>query len=140
MARIDQKLAGLDVLSQGELRLAWQDLHGSAAPAVAPPLLRMGLAYALQSKAHGGLKASTLRALAQAADGSPTPAIIPPMLRPGTQLVRTWQGRTLTVTVEDSGFRFEGRTYPSLTTIACEVTGSRRSGPRFFGLLDGRAR
>ncbi len=56
----------------------------------------------------------------------------------GTHLVREWNGRTYQVEVIDSGYRFDGKTYPSLTTIAKRITGTHWSGPRFFGLTPKR--
>ncbi len=37
-------------------------------------------------------------------------------------------------TVEADGFRFEGKSYRSLSAIAEAATGTRWNGPRFFGL------
>jgi hypothetical protein len=34
------------------------------------------------------------------------------------------------------GFSWNGKTYPSLSKVAFAITGSRWSGPRFFGLRD----
>jgi len=34
------------------------------------------------------------------------------------------------------GFCWNGKTYPSLSKVASAITGSRWSGPRFFGLRD----
>ena len=34
----------------------------------------------------------------------------------------------------DGAFDFQGRKYPSLSMIAREITGTRWSGPLFFGL------
>ena len=53
---------------------------------------------------------------------------------PAPHLVREWNGRTYQVEVIDNGYRFDGKTYPSLTTIAQRITGTHWSGPRFFGL------
>ena len=39
----------------------------------------------------------------------------------------------------DGGFEYEGKTFPSLTAIAVEITGAHWSGPRFFGLVRCRA-
>ena len=50
--------------------------------------------------------------------------------------MREWNGRTHTVTVEEEGFTYAGRSYRSLTAIAREITGAHWSGPRFFGLAD----
>ena len=49
-----------------------------------------------------------------------------------------WNGRTYQVEVIDNGYRFDGKTYPSLTTIAKRITGTHWSGPRFFGLTPKR--
>jgi hypothetical protein len=38
--------------------------------------------------------------------------------------------------IADGQFMFEGRPYRSLSMIAREITGSRWSGPVFFGLKD----
>ena len=51
------------------------------------------------------------------------------------------KGRVLAqdeVEVIDKGYRFDGKTYPSLTTIAKRITGTHWSGPRFFGLTPKR--
>ena len=54
--------------------------------------------------------------------------------KPGTRLVREWQGETYDVTILDKGYRWQERHYRSLSRIAEEITGTRWSGPRFFGL------
>ena len=46
--------------------------------------------------------------------------------------------RTYQVEVLDNGYRFDGKTYPSLTTIAKRITGTHWSGLRFFGLTPKR--
>lgn len=41
-------------------------------------------------------------------------------------------------TVKDmKGYRMDGRDWQSLSAIAKHITGTTRSGPRFFGLADG---
>ena len=55
-------------------------------------------------------------------------------LSPGTVLMRDWQGRRHSVMVTGDGFAHEGRTYRSLSEIARAITGTRWSGPAFFGL------
>jgi len=54
----------------------------------------------------------------------------------GTRLIREWQGQTYEVTVMDKGYHWHGKQYRSLTAIAHEITGTKWSGPRFFGLND----
>ena len=51
-----------------------------------------------------------------------------------TILVREWDGKSQRVMVLDRGFAWNGTTYRSLTQIAFAMTGTRWSGPRFFGL------
>jgi hypothetical protein len=55
-------------------------------------------------------------------------------LAPGTILVREWEGRPQRVMVLEDGFAWNGTTYRSLTEIAFVMTGTRWSGPRFFGI------
>jgi hypothetical protein len=56
------------------------------------------------------------------------------MLKAGTRLVREWNGRTIHVAVEDDCFVYQGQKYSSLSHVARAITGTRWSGPRFFGL------
>ena len=73
-------------------------------------------------------------------EGRPAPASRATSAQPGTRLVREWQGRTHTVLVTDTGFEYAGKHYPSLSAIARAITGTRWSGPAFFGLRPRRPR
>ena len=55
-------------------------------------------------------------------------------LKIGTVLVRDYQGRRHTVTVEPEGYVWEAQAYSSLSAIARAITGTAWSGPRFFAL------
>ena len=55
-------------------------------------------------------------------------------LQSGTVLVREWDGKPQRVMVLDQGFAWNDTTYRSLTEIAFAMTGTRWSGPRFFGI------
>ena len=55
-------------------------------------------------------------------------------LKPGARLVRAWGGETHEILVVEDGFIWLGKTWASLSVIAREMTGTRWSGPRFFGL------
>jgi hypothetical protein len=57
-----------------------------------------------------------------------------PCIKPGTRLIREWRGETHKVTVTAEGFAYGGKRYKSLSKIARLITGTRWSGPRFFGL------
>ena len=53
----------------------------------------------------------------------------------GTVLTREYRGVSHRVVVTPEGqYDFQGRMYPSLSMIAREITGTRWSGPLFFGL------
>ena len=52
----------------------------------------------------------------------------------GTEICRPWNGREIRVQVCEDGFYCEGKVYPSLSALASSVTGTKRSGPVFFGL------
>lgn len=118
-------------MSAAPLRQAWAQIYGTRAPNLSDELLRMGIAYRLQEKAIGALS-RTASATLRSGDTRRTSA----QMKPGTQLVRNWNGRTVSVTVTETGFGFEDRSYKSLSAIAREVTGTAWSGPRFFGLTE----
>jgi hypothetical protein len=125
------EIVALDALSTPELRLRWSALTGTPVPRVSPALLRMALAWELQARAHGGLSRETTRTLDQLARGmtrtQPQSA--------GMRLVREWQGRVHVVTIdEDQVIRWDGREWGSLSEVARAITGTRWSGPAFFGL------
>ena len=52
----------------------------------------------------------------------------------GTVLVREWHGVSHRVSVLDNGVIYRGQRFQSLSEVARLITGSRWSGPRFFGL------
>jgi Protein of unknown function (DUF2924) len=89
-------------------------------------------------KAYGGLPASSRRLLDQlvkAALAKPNGRLeLPRRIKPGSELVRTWKGRSYRVIVLADGFSHDGRTFSSLSEIAFEITGTKWNGPRFFGL------
>jgi Protein of unknown function (DUF2924) len=59
---------------------------------------------------------------------------LPRRIKPGSELVRTWKGKTYRVMVMADGFAYDGETFASLSEIASEITGTNWNGPRFFGL------
>ena len=123
-----------------ELKAEWQSLFGRSPPPHAGRNFLIGnLRWQQQAAVHGGLSKTTKRRLRTLADTfrqNPDyrpPAARPP-IKPGTRLVRQWQGDVHEVTVEDGSFRYRGKRYPSLSAIARSITGTRWSGPTFFGL------
>jgi hypothetical protein len=60
---------------------------------------------------------------------------------PGTELIRVYAGVEHRVRVlPNDEFEYAGKRYPSLSMIAREITGTRWSGPAFFGLRKGTHR
>ena len=131
-------IADLDTMSPAALRAAWREVHRKPAPDLSPDLLRRGIAYNLQARRHGGLSTAVRSEIARLTrrleqdDDLTSPGTI--ALKPGTRLVRAWHGKTHHVLVCDEGFDYKGRHYRSLSQIARKITGTRWSGPRFFGL------
>jgi hypothetical protein len=134
------RLASLDVPA---LRQRWAALFGSEpSPNLGRALLTRTIAYRLQEKSLAGLKPSTQRLLDRVADNhsNDAPLDMPkPRASAGTVLIREWRGVSHRVTVLDSDVVYQGRRYKSLSEVARAITGSRWSGPLFFG-LKGRAR
>jgi Protein of unknown function (DUF2924) len=49
-------------------------------------------------------------------------------------LIREWRGKAHQVTVQDDAVVYRGKRYRSLSEVARLITGTRWSGPLFFGL------
>jgi hypothetical protein len=54
--------------------------------------------------------------------------------KPGTRIVREWQGKLHEVCAPAEGYEYNGLTWRSLSEIARAITGTRWSGPAFFGI------
>lgn len=114
------------------LRLEWRRRYGAPPPLRSLPILRQLLAWRLQAEAQGGLDAQTRKALRRTGAASPEGQ----HLGIGARLSRKWKGRTIEVVVEERGFRWDDRLFPSLSAAATAIAGSKWNGPRFFGLRD----
>jgi hypothetical protein len=131
-----ESLAGL---TRKEFRALWLEYFGQDLknPSRRDTLVRI-LAYKLQENIYGGLTALTikrLRKLGAELEANPAAKVVEvPDIKPGTRLIREWRSERYTVTATESGFAYAGRQYESLSEIVRLITGSRRSGPLFFGL------
>ena len=131
MARPNDEIAALEALAGPALRERWARLTGTPVPRVSPALLRLALAWEIQARATGGLSRGTQTRLAQLANARTitTPA------KAGMRLVREWNGKAHVVTIgEDQVIRWQDREWRSLSEVARAITGTRWSGPAFFGL------
>ncbi|MBB5716904.1 DUF2924 domain-containing protein [Sphingomonas aerophila] len=130
-ASVDQQLGCLAAMSSARLGDLWAKLTNSPRPRMSPALLRLALAWEIQARATAGLSRSTQQRLDQlaAAKTRTSPA------RPGMRLVRSWNGVAHVVTVgEDGIITWSGKSWNSLSEVARAITGTRWSGPAFFGL------
>src|SRR5262245_41531640 len=106
------------------------------------------IAYTIQADRLGDLDAKTLKLLKQmATQESPTSAVSKDLARldqrrfappPGTVLVREWGRKPHRVMVMADGYAWNGNSLDSLSQVAFAITGTKWSGPRFFGLRDRR--
>ena len=128
-----REIAGLCNLSRADLVERWAELLGSPPiKTMTEGLLARGIAYEIQARQLGGLTPSERKALGALAQGRPNPS--PGLLKAGTRLYRSWRGITQEILVLDSGYSWRGKSYASLSEVARAITGTRWSGPRFFGL------
>ena len=140
---IDVEIAHLRGLDVAGLRGRWQAIIGRRAPPHLPRhLLFRVLAYRIQTDVLGDLDSEHRclldRSISPEDAGQRAVELAQRTadLRPGTVLEREWNGRMHRVAVLTDGFAWNGKTYRSLTKVAFAITGTRWSGPRFFGVRD----
>lgn len=138
---VEERLASLFQLSTQRLRKLWLQLF----PVCAPPPLRKNLlisvlAFRIQEQAFGGHRAELRKRLRELvkADVGAVGSLGKPVAKPGTRLVRQWGGHAHVVTVGETCYEYRGARFESLSEIARRITGTRWSGPLFFGLKDGQ--
>jgi hypothetical protein len=132
---VERELAALAELDRTVLLERWRTTFGrDAPPRLSRTLMEKAIAYDLQVEAFGGLPARTRRALRTAAkaDGRSKLSKLPSR---GTRLIREWHGALHEVEVLEDGYLWRGARHRSLSAIARAITGTKWSGPRFFGLV-----
>ncbi len=133
-------IAALPSLPMPALKARWRELFQTEPPAFNRAYLESRLTYRIQELAYGGLSLATVARLDAIAadekyvDRETARKRIPDRPVPGTRLVREWQGVEHAVTVLENGFEYRGRPFKSLSAVANAITGTRWSGPLFFGL------
>jgi hypothetical protein len=132
-------LDNLSALPLIELKKAFARCYGKPPPKSASQFfLKANIAYAIQANSQSGLSNKSKRYLTKIAkevEKNPSYQIIPKQdIRAGTRLVREWHGTIHEVTVLEERFEYQGKRYRSLSRIATEITGTKWSGPVFFGL------
>lgn len=154
---VEREITALDTLDTKALQEKWAALCERDPPSrIRAGLLRLGIAYRLQEKAFGGLKPQSVRLLRKlatelraarapaagetevVAEAPVRPSVAQTLtLTPGTRLMREWNGTTEVVDVVVDGLVWRGTTYRTLSAAAVAITGTKWSGPKFFGLVPG---
>ena len=136
--KVYAEVAALAPLTVKDLKARWRDIYCTEPPSrISRELLTRAVAYRLQEREFGCLDHTTRRLLERVANdlshhtkwGAPARKAAP-----GTLLIREWRGKAHQVTVLDDGVSFRGKHYGSLSAVARLITGTRWSGPLFFGL------
>lgn len=133
---IEDQIERLGALSRTELVELWIKQFKCKPPkGIKRGLLERAAGHQLQIKRSGKLKPATQKALIAIASGQePAIGALPkPTFKAGSRLVREWHGKSHQVDVTDDGFEWNGKRYKSLSAIAHAITGTKWSGPRFFG-------
>lgn len=154
---VEREIAALDGIDITALQNRWRELYKVPPPfKIRSGFLRRAIAYRLQELLYGGLSNATKKELRRIAEqarlnrshsggrrsneaSEATVASLLPRrkyLSPGTRLLREWNGTTELVDVLDKGFGWRGKTYRTLSAVAVAITGTKWSGPKFFGLIN----
>lgn len=90
--------------------------------------MRPVLVYRIQENAHGLSVRPKDRIQDLAADENRR------RFKTGTKIIREWKGELHEVAVTAEGYVYHGDVYKSLSPIAFRITGTKWSGPAFFGI------
>ena len=134
---VREELLELQDMKLAQLKQKWLALYGTEAPNFGIQFLRRRLAYRIQELAYGGVTEPTLKKIREVK--------VPPTrgyrkklnLRAGTIICRIWHRKRYDVTVLQNGFEWEGKLYPTLSSIAKKISGTNRNGLEFFGIQKG---
>lgn len=131
-----QRITALSAMDIAMLKATWRELYKTEPPKYNRAAIERRLAYRIQEIAYGGLSQETKVKLTKMARHM-TAGVrqknpgTPPV---GTVLVREHQGVEHRVAILDDGFEYQGRRYSNLFLVARVITGTKWSGPLFFGL------
>ncbi len=141
-SRLAAQIARLPSLPWVDLKAEYHRLFGQDPPVPHRRFVERRVAYKLQEVAYRQINPDLLdrnaarieALLAECAPKGRSLSIVP-----GTVLTREYDGRTHHVVVQGDGrFEYAGAVYASLSVIARQITGTRWSGPVFFGLRRSR--
>ncbi len=135
---LSDQIAGLPTMSKAQLLAIWAKNYNQAPPStLRKDLMVPILAYRIQEREYGGLANSTRKKLRDIAKsiypGKQANGRGSSGLHHGTRLVRSWKGEVHEVQIANGSFTYRGKQFSNLSQIAREITGTRWSGPLFFG-------
>lgn len=133
------QVAQLSHMHMDEIKALWIKFYGSPPNTYVRTFLEKRLAYQLQVAALDKKESQTIKDNAKRLQTKKaqleTPINKSTAPIPGTILRRLYQGVDYEVVVLAGGkFEYNRQPYGSLSEIAREITGTRWSGPLFFGL------
>jgi hypothetical protein len=136
---LEEQLKRLPSLPRKGLNKLWEELFGRPpGKTLRREYLIPIIVYRLQERAYGGLRISVAKQLRAWADGDlrglKRLGVSSTRPKAGTRFIREWHGKLHEVTVLPNGYEYDGQLYRSLSEIARAITGTRWSGPAFFGL------
>ena len=159
LAGITRQLAAVQQMTVGQLRDVYREVFGVPTRSRNREYLRKKVAYGIQEQNEGGLSERALAKIADLAGDAPVrhrphrPRTLKStssksrddssgrarsrdsrLPAPGTVITREHQGVAHRVTVLESGFRYDGGEYRSLSQVARAITGTNWNGYTFFGL------
>ena len=144
---LEREIVELANLKTPALQMKWRTVFGNEPPRkMRAGFLARAIAYRLQEQVLGTLRPDTQKTLdklalslrrSQGDDvGARNSVTATPnrRLSPGTRLMREWNGTTELVDVIEDGFVWRRKFYRTLSAVAVAITGTKWSGPKFFGL------
>jgi hypothetical protein len=132
-------LENLVHLSKPEIFGLWRELFKSEPPVeMRKELMIRMVAQRMQEEQFGELSTTCCRRLRQLAttiEADPKAVISAKApIKSGTRMVRQWKDQVHVVNVIGKDYEYRGKQYENLSVIARLITGTRWSGPLFFGL------
>jgi len=122
-------LGDLPSMGRPQLVAQWTIQFGTPPhPKLRVELMRPALAYRIQENAAGLPKQRVQGRLQELSSDTNVSRF-----KAGTRIVREWGGQIHEVSVTDEGYEYRGESFKSLSPIASRITGTKWSGPAFFG-------
>lgn len=134
------RIAELSTWTWPQLTQEWRQLYGTDPLVINRRFVEKRIAYRWQEieyeKTHPGVIARNQRRIHELiATGQLKRQPVGAVPVAGTELIRIYDGIEHRVLVRSDGeFEYAGKRYPSLSMVARIITGTRWSGPAFFGL------